>query len=101
MILQKSFEYNHLRLNNFSYNQCWKVVTINIFVEIVIWFFQYSLKNKKKEQHLFVIELFCNGGKVTFNQFNATVVNKSSNSSFKKSPYETYIFEFWIHFLYV
>ncbi len=51
---------------------------LNIFVENMMHFLGFS----SKEEHLFEIELFCNIIKVftaTFNQFNASLMNKSIN----------------------
>ncbi len=51
--------------------------------------------NRKKEQHLFEIEIFCNIINVftdTFGQFNASILNKNINSVSQKS-YWPQIFE--------
>ncbi len=56
---------------------------LNIFVETAIHFFQDSLmKNSSKQPHLFEIEVFCNiihFLTVTFDQFNAILLNNSIN----------------------
>ncbi len=57
------------------------VVTLNIFEETVIHFFQDSLINKRtKEQHLFgILFRIINVLTVTFDQLNASLLNKSIN----------------------
>ncbi len=56
------------------------VVLHNIFVETVMYFI--FLDSQMNRQHLFEIEIFCNiinVFTVTFDQFNASLMNKSIN----------------------
>ncbi len=85
MILQKSFYvYLLLKKHFWLLSMLKTVVLLNIFVEIVIHFiFQDSLMNRKfKRTVFFEIEIVCNIVNVftiTFNQLNASLLNKSIN----------------------
>ncbi len=58
------------------------VVLTNIFVETDLFFRIHRWIESSKEQHFFKIEIFCyiiNVFTVTFDQFNASLINKSIN----------------------
>ncbi len=66
-----------------DYYQCWKQSCCFIFLcksWFSIIFFRILWWKSSKEQHLFEVEIFCdiiNVFPVTFNQFNACLMNKS------------------------
>ncbi len=60
------------------------LVMLNIFVETVIQYiiFKGYFDESLKKQHLFEIDIFCNVinvSTVTFDHFNASLINKSIN----------------------
>ncbi len=66
-----------------DYYQCWKQLCCPIFWWIKFFRIHRWIESSK-EQHLFEIEIFCNIINVftgTFDQLNASLINKSINSS--------------------
>ncbi len=68
-----------------DYYQCWKQLCCPIFLGklwYILFFRIHRWIESSKEQHLFEIEIFCyiiNVSTVTFDQFNASLMNKSNN----------------------
>ncbi len=66
--------------NIFDYYQYWKQLCCTIFLWklwCILFFRIHRWIESSKEQHLFEIEIFCNIFTVIFNQFNASLMNKS------------------------
>ncbi len=67
-----------------DYYQCWKQLCCTIFLWkswCILFFRIHRWIESSKEQHLFEIEIFCNiinVFTVTFDQFNASLINKST-----------------------
>ncbi len=57
------------------------VVLLTIFVETFFFKIIWLIENLKQQKHLFVIKIFCiiNVFTLTFDQFNAPLLNKSMN----------------------
>ncbi len=77
-----------------NYCQYWKQL-LNIFVETQIFFTILWWIEISKDQHCFVIRIFCNiivVFNVTFDQFNASLLNKSN---FSLAPGKNLTANFW------
>ncbi len=79
-----------------DYYQCWKQLCCTIFLwkpSCILFFKIHRWIESSKEQHLFETEIFCNIINVltvTFDQFNASLMNKSINFFLKINWFQTF-----------
>ncbi len=85
-----------------DYNQCWKQLCCTIFLWkpwCILFFRIHRWTESSKELHLFKIEILCNiinAFTYTFDQFNASLMNKCINF-FKKKYIYIYIYILYIY----